>query len=106
MRNELRIQLEESTTLFGAKEQDIAKLRVAIPALRLEMRRLDQQFEQQYMDAQENWFSDVERAIEAALREIGELVQKSEVCTKIKSWLVFSKVFKRNVTLSTAKLSI
>ena len=60
MRNELRIQLEESTTLFGAKEQDIAKLRVAIPALRLEMRRLDQQFEQQYLDAQENWLSDVE----------------------------------------------
>ena len=106
MRNELRLQLEESTTLFGAKEQDIAKLRVAIPALRLEMRRLDQQFEQQYMDAQENWFSDVEQAIEAALREIGELVQKFEVYTKIKSWLALSKVFKRNVTLFTAKLSI
>ena len=58
------------------------------------------------MDAQENWFSDVEQAIEAALREIGELVQKFEVYTKIKSWLALSKVFKRNVTLSTAKLSI
>jgi len=106
MRNELRIQLEESTTLFGAKEQDIAKLRVAIPALRLEMRRLDQQLKQQYVGAQEHWFSDVERAIEAALTGIGGLVQKSEVYTKIKSCLALSKVFKKNVTLFTAKLSI
>lgn len=72
MRNELRVQLKESTTLVSAKEQEVAKLRLSIPALRQEMRRLDQR----YVEATQNWVSDVELAIEMALREAGSLDQE------------------------------
>lgn len=72
MRNELRIQLKESVALLATKEQDIAKLRVAIPSLRLELRRL----EQRYIDSKDSWSSDLERAIEVALREVGGLDQE------------------------------
>lgn len=72
MRNELRVQLKESTILLEAKQQEISNLRLAVPGLRQEMRRL----EQRYNESAEHWTSEMEQAIEKALREVGGLDQE------------------------------
>ena len=72
MRNELRVQLKESTTLIATKAQEITDLRLSIPTLRQEMRRLDQR----YVQATHNWRSAIEVALEKSLREAGSLDQE------------------------------
>jgi len=72
MRNELRVQLKESTGLLGTKEQSIAKLRLAVPGLRQELRRL----ERRYAELTQSWTSEIEQAIERTLRELGGLDQE------------------------------
>lgn len=72
MRNELRIQLKESSGLLQTKEQDISALRLKIPGLRQELRRL----EQRYIESTQSWSSALEQAMEKVLRELGGLDQE------------------------------
>lgn len=72
MRNELRIQLRESHALLADRVEAAAKLRLSIPAMRQELRRL----ELRYVEATENWSSELESAIEKILREAGALDQE------------------------------
>lgn len=72
MRNELRIQLKESSILINTREADVKSLRNNIPGLRQEFRSL----EQKYVEATQNWSSDLELALEAATREVGALDQE------------------------------
>lgn len=72
MRNELRIQLQESQKIIGIREQELARLRTSVPVLRQKMRSL----EQKYFEATQNWTSDVEIALENSLREAGSLDQE------------------------------
>lgn len=72
MRNELRVQLKESSGLLSTKEEDVAKLRLMIPGLRQDLRKL----ERRYIETAQNWTSDLEVAIEASIRESGALDQE------------------------------
>lgn len=72
MRNELLVQLKESGALMHGKESTAAKLRLGIPALRQQMRRL----ERHYSEAVHNWSSELESAIENIIREAGALDQE------------------------------
>lgn len=72
MRNELLVQLKESDTLMHGKESAAAKLRLGIPALRQQMRRL----ERNYTEAVHNWSSELESSIENIIREAGALDQE------------------------------
>ncbi|MDI1275567.1 AAA family ATPase [Polaromonas sp.] len=72
MRNELRIQLRESTALINARESELRLLRTSVPSVRQELRSL----EGKYLEATQSWSSDLETAIEAASRETGSLDQE------------------------------
>lgn len=72
MRNELLVQLKESDALLHGKESMAASLRLGIPALRQNMRRL----ERNYSEAVHNWSSELELAIENIIREAGALDQE------------------------------
>lgn len=72
MRNELLVQLKESEALIQGKESVAAAIRLSIPAHRQSMRRL----EQRYVEATQNWTSELELAIESIIRETGALDQE------------------------------
>lgn len=72
MKNELRLQLKESLSIVTNLEGDIQLLRGHIPSLRLELRRL----EKAYILAAESWSSQLEVALESAIREAGALDQE------------------------------
>lgn len=72
MRNELRIQLKESLGIIDTREQEVTKLRQALPGLRQKLRTL----EQKYVEVTQNWASELEIAIEKTSREIGALDQE------------------------------
>lgn len=72
MRNELRVQLKESSALLENHQNEIAALRLSIPSLKQTLRSL----ERQYLEATQNWRSEVEEAIEKSIREAGALDQE------------------------------
>ncbi|HBP30939.1 MAG TPA: AAA family ATPase [Advenella kashmirensis] len=72
MRNELNIQLKESIGLIELREIETSKLRVQIPGLLSELRRL----EQDYSAVADSWSSGREIAIEDAARKLGALDQE------------------------------
>ncbi|CAB3755419.1 ATP-binding protein [Paraburkholderia humisilvae] len=69
MRNELNIQLKESTSLIQERTKDADKLRVDIPILSQHVRKL----EQDYKAVANTWSSDVEVVLEETARKLGAL---------------------------------
>lgn len=69
MRNELNVQIKESRSLIAGRERNAEALRVEIPLLSREVRRL----EQDYRVEASAWSSDVEVALEEAARKLGAL---------------------------------
>lgn len=72
MRNELLVQLRESSTLTQAKATAVEAARLGLPALRQKMRRL----EQRYIEATQSWSSEFEDEIAKLNREAGALDQE------------------------------
>lgn len=72
MKNELRLQLQESRSIIAKREEEIRTLRAALPALRQDLRRL----ERKYISVAQSWSSDLEMALENAIREAGALDQE------------------------------
>ncbi|OOG79022.1 hypothetical protein B0E41_25775 [Hydrogenophaga sp. A37] len=72
MRNELLIQLRESSSLVQAKATAVESARLGLPALKQNMRRL----ERRYIEATQSWSSDFEDAIAKINREAGALDQE------------------------------
>ncbi|WP_247652891.1 ATP-binding protein [Ideonella aquatica] len=72
MRNELRIQLSESTALIAERETELQRLHNAVPALRQRLKSL----EKRYAESSTTWSSDIETAIEETARKIGGLEQE------------------------------
>lgn len=72
MRNELLVQLRESSTLLENKAGAVEANRLALPALKQNMRRL----EQRYIQATQTWTSEFEEAIAQLNREAGALEQE------------------------------
>jgi hypothetical protein len=69
MRNELSIQLKESTSLIENRVEEAEALRVDIPLLSQRVRAL----ERDYAAVAKSWSSEVEVAIEEAARKLGAL---------------------------------
>ncbi|MDR6412371.1 AAA family ATPase [Paraburkholderia terricola] len=69
MRNELSIQLKESTSLIENRVEEAEALRVDIPLLSQRVRAL----ERDYAAVAKSWSSDVEVAVEEAARKLGAL---------------------------------
>lgn len=69
MKNELRLQLKESLSIVKRREDETSHLRGVLPALRQDLRRL----EKRYSQAADSWSSELEVALEAAVREAGAL---------------------------------
>ncbi|KIP16006.1 AAA domain protein [Burkholderia sp. MSHR3999] len=72
MRNELRIQLNESVGLIAEREAELRREHSLVPALRQELKAL----ERRYAESAQVWSSDLESAIELAARRIGALEQE------------------------------
>lgn len=72
MRNELRIQLQESQAIISQLEIETSKLRGDLPSLRQNLSRL----ERAYKKNSQVWSTDLEAAVEAASRQIGSLDQE------------------------------
>lgn len=72
MKNELRIQLEESLSLVSMRENELQKHRNSLPHLKQELRLL----ERRYSESTETWSSELETAIEATARKVGALEQE------------------------------
>lgn len=72
MKNELRLQLSESLSIIKKRDEEIRNLRGSLPALRQELRRL----EKRYVLVAESWSSELEVALEDAVRESGALDQE------------------------------
>lgn len=72
MRNELLIQLRESSSLIQAKVTAVESARLGLPALKQNMRRL----ERRYIGATQSWSSEFEDAIAKIHREAGALDQE------------------------------
>ncbi|MCR4469738.1 AAA family ATPase [Burkholderia sp. SCN-KJ] len=69
MKNELNIQLKESTTLLETKTKEAEQLRIGIPQLTQKLRQL----EQDYAVVANSWSSDVENALEEMARKLGKV---------------------------------
>lgn len=69
MRNELSIQLKESTLLLKAKEEEVAKLSRDIPLAVDAVKRL----EAEYVSLSSHWSSNVETLLEDSARRLGAL---------------------------------
>jgi len=72
MKNELRIQLQESQVLIADREGDAVKIRADLPALKQALVRL----EKEYASSSEVWSSKLEEALEQAARSIGSIDQE------------------------------
>lgn len=72
MRNELLVQLRESSSLIQSKAAAVEAARLGLPALKQKMRRL----EQRYIEATQSWSSEFEDAIAKLNREAGALDQE------------------------------
>lgn len=72
MKNELRLQLKESQSIAASLHDDIRRLQGELPSLRQELKKL----EKKYSLATQSWSSDIESALETAIREAGSLDQE------------------------------
>ena len=72
MRNELLVQLRESSALIQTKMSTVEAARLALPSLKQSMRQL----ERRYVEATQNWSSEFEDAIAKINREAGALDQQ------------------------------
>ncbi len=72
MRNELRIQLQESKSLISEREVELRNLRSILPELRQNFQAL----ENRYLASNTSWSSQLETAIEEEARKIGGLEQE------------------------------
>lgn len=72
MRNELLVQLKESSRIIQMREHEVRTLRLKIPGLRQTLRSL----EQRYVELAQNWSSELEVALERSSREVGSLDQE------------------------------
>ncbi len=72
MRNELRIQHSESLQLIATRSKEVTDLKNQIPTLQENLKRLEKRFDA----STKVWSSELEEAIEAAARRIGELEQE------------------------------
>lgn len=74
MRNELRIQLEESLQIVNLRTKEIQEIKNYLPTLKQNLRTL----EKRYQSSSQTWSSELENAIEALARRIGELDQETK----------------------------
>lgn len=72
MRNELRIQLIESQGLIETRAKEIRDIQAELPTLKQALKVL----EGRYQDSSKIWSSDLENAMEASARRLGELEQE------------------------------
>lgn len=72
MRNELKIQEDESTRILKTKESKHGTLIRALPELRKNLKNLEKEF----INSSATWTSDVESAITDTARQLGVLEQK------------------------------
>ncbi|MCO4863728.1 AAA family ATPase [Cupriavidus sp. WGlv3] len=72
MKNELRIQLNESRSLIAEKEEELTQLKVKLPMLRQELKELERKYER----TAQTWSSEIELAMEAIARKIGAMEQE------------------------------
>ena len=72
MKNELRIQLQESQALYNERQSEATNLKSSLPGLQQNLKRL----ETRYTESSNVWSSDLESAVEAIAREIGSLDQE------------------------------
>lgn len=72
MRNELRIQLLESQGLIESRTKEIREIQSYVPTLKQELRSL----ESRYQASSKIWSSELENAMEASARRLGELEQE------------------------------
>lgn len=72
MKNELRIQLQESQTLHTERQLEATNLKATLPSLQQNLKRL----EARYAESASIWSSDLEAAVENTARAIGALDQE------------------------------
>jgi hypothetical protein len=72
MKNELRIQLQESQALIADREADARKIRTDLPGLKQNLKSL----EQKYAASSKVWSSELEDALERTARAIGAVDQE------------------------------
>jgi hypothetical protein len=72
MKNELRIQLQESQALHSERQSEATNLKASLPSLQQNLKRL----EARYAESSSIWSSDLEAAVESTAREIGALDQE------------------------------
>ncbi|SFX07647.1 ATP-binding protein [Pseudomonas sp. NFACC36] len=98
MRNELNIQIKESTLLLRIKQEEAAKLRLDIPLATQKVKSL----EKEYSVASSTWSSDIEIALEQTSRELGGLDEEiKRAYEKQKLALVIRELQKQRDALST-----
>ncbi|WP_448118158.1 AAA family ATPase [Pseudomonas serbica] len=69
MKNEIQIQIKESTILLAQKEQKVFQLQQDIPLATKEVKRL----EKEYRSVSSTWSSDVETILEGLSRQLGAI---------------------------------
>lgn len=72
MKNELRIQLQESQILIADKEKDVIEIRTKLPGLMQNLKRL----ERKYAESTKVWSSELEETLEHTARSIGSVEQE------------------------------
>ena len=72
MKNELRIQLQESQVLIADRETDALEIRTKLPGLKQNLKQL----EQKYAASTKVWSSELEDALERTARAIGSVEQE------------------------------
>lgn len=101
MRNELAIQIKESTSLLRLKNEEVEKLRQDLPLAVQEVKKL----EKEYKSASTTWSSNVEIVLEQTGRELGALDEEiKRAYEKQKLALVIRSLQKQRDELS-AELS-
>lgn len=98
MRNELSIQIRESTQLLRLKEEEASTLRHDIPLANQEVKGL----EKEYNAASSTWSSDIEIALEQTSRELGALEEEiKRAYEKQRLALVIQELQKQRNALSS-----
>lgn len=72
MKNEIRIQIRESNSIMAEARERAKRIQKELPGLKKQLNVL----EQRYRESAEVWSSDLENAIEASARRLGELDQR------------------------------
>ena len=72
MRNELRIQLIESQQIVDVRSKQVQEIRSYVPTLKQNLRALEKKFQ----SSSQVWSSELENALEALARRVGELDQE------------------------------